>query len=362
MIRPASFLVFLALAPAVHADPAIEARERLLAAASLLEAAESAGDRVGALTDAVRAYEAGLQAMRAEQRRLMLEERHLEAALADEDGDISSLLALMQNATAQTETQSLLHPGTAVDSIRAGTLASALTPQLFSRAAELEGRLSELDDLQVLIAAAEASVEEGLSGVTQARRALGEALTDRTELPPRLATNTAAMEALINSAETLSALADSLVSAESVFQTTAPAPWQPPFAGLIVADFSPEAGRTGWAVATAPEALLTSPTDVTVRFSTEFPDRDTVVILEADGQLLVLMAGLSRSFVTRGQVLRAGDPVGLAGQGQSAAQDNLNDSGANDSLSRDETVYIELRQGGIPVDPATRLTLEQEQG
>jgi hypothetical protein len=45
-----------------------------------------------------------------------------------------------------------------------------------------------------------------------------------------------------------------------------------------------------------------------------------------------------------------------------AAQDNLNVSGPDVSLNSDETLYIEVRQGGAPVDPATLLTLEQEQG
>ena len=98
MIR-AAILALALTAGAAAADPALDARERLLAAAALVEAAESARDRVDALTDAVRAYDAGLSAMRTELRRLTLEARALSESLADEDGDISSLLALMQNAT-----------------------------------------------------------------------------------------------------------------------------------------------------------------------------------------------------------------------------------------------------------------------
>lgn len=362
MIRRLCLVVALCLGSGVVADTARDARERLLAAAGLLAAAETAGDRVDALTDAVRAYEAGLQAMRGELRRLTLEERRLAAALADEDGDISALLALMQSASEQAETESLLYPGSAVDTIRAGTLASALTPQLYARATELETRLTALEEVRVLIEAAKASMVEGLSGVQQARVALGEALTERRELPPRLATNEAAMEALINSAETLSALADSLVPDHSVPEGELSTAWLPPVRGAILAGFAPEDNRPGWSVSTASQALLTSPTDATVRFSGEFPGRGNVVILEADGRALVLFAGLSTSFVTLGEVLAAGDPVGLAGRGQSAAQDNLNAEQPPVSLAAKETVYIELRQGGVPVDPATRLTLQQEQG
>ncbi|MEO1536676.1 MAG: peptidoglycan DD-metalloendopeptidase family protein [Pseudomonadota bacterium] len=356
------FLLALGVAGRAVADTADEARAKLLEATELVASAETARDRVDALTDAVRAYEAGLQAMRGEVRRLTLAERELEAALAQEQGDISTLLALMQNATEQTETQSLLHPGSAVDTIRAGTLASALVPNLYAQASELEDRLAALEDVRAVIEAAEASVAEGLDGVRKARIAMGDALRDRTELPPRLATNAAAMEALVNSAETLAALADSLMTEDAATEGASGTGWQPPVAGEIIGGFAPDAGRTGWSVSTAPRALLTSPMDANVRFSGEFPGWGTVVILETEGASLLMMAGLSSSYVALGQVVGAGAPLGLAGAGQSAAQDNLNVRGGDVSLFDDETVYIELRQGGVPVDPATRLMLEQEQG
>lgn len=362
MIRALALAAALTLGTHVSANPAKEARTQLLAAADLLADAGNARDRVDALTEAVRAYEAGLQVLRSELRRLSLEERALRAALADEDQDLATILAVMQNATQQVKRQSLVHPGSAVDTIRAGTLASALLPELSARAARLEGQLTELSELRALIEAVETSVGEGLAGVQEARIALGTALRERRDLPPRLATNDAAMEALVNSAETVSALADSLASGAGAVAPTGLSAWQPPVRGSILAGFNPNENRPGWSISTEPGALLLSPTGVTVRFSDIFPDRGTVVILETDRNLLILLAGLSTSFVAQGEVLAAGDPVGLAGQGQSAAQDKLNAEEAAVSLFAEETVYIELRQGGAPIDPATHLTLEQEQG
>jgi septal ring factor EnvC (AmiA/AmiB activator) len=360
MKRLAVLALALSLAGAVPADTALDARERLMAAAGLLDASKTAGDRVAALTDAVLAYETGLSALRSELRRLALRERELTAELADEDGDITTLLAMMQNATAQAETQSLLHPGSAVDTIRAGTLARVLVPALYDSAAQLEGQLGELSELRILIEAAERSMSEGLQGVQEARTALGQALTDREDLPPRLATNEAAMEALVNSADTLSGLADSLLADGGL--DAPPQRWRLPVAEAILIDTRDGDRRPGWALATEPRALLTSPADVTVRYSGEFPENGTVVILEGDSRQLAVLAGLSASFVSRGQVLAAGDPVGFAGGGQLAAQDKLNARGADATLFIDETLYIEIRQGGTPVDPATVLTLEQEQG
>lgn len=352
--------ILFCFSTSVSADPTIEARERLLAAAGLLEASQNAGDRVSALTDAVLAYETGLSALRSEVRRLTLRERDLTTALADEDGDITTLLAMMQNATAQAETQSLLHPGSAVDTIRAGSLARVLVPALYDNAAQLEAQLVELTEVRVLIEGAERTLSDGLSGVQAARTALGQALTDREDLPPRLATNDAAMEALVNSADTISGLADILLPGGE--QVSAPTAWRMPVAAAERIGEGATERRPGWTLATEPRALLTSPADVTVRFSGEFPGNGTVVILEGDNRQLALLAGLSTSFVVQGQVLAAGEPVGFAGDGQLAAQDNLNARGAEASLFSDETLYIEIRQGGAPVDPATVLTLEQEQG
>ncbi|MEM7719421.1 MAG: peptidoglycan DD-metalloendopeptidase family protein [Pseudomonadota bacterium] len=352
----------LCLAASSLADTASEARQRLLAAAGILEAAETARDRVDALTDAIQAYEVGLAAMRAELRRLTLQERELLADLADEDGAIGNLLALMQNATEQTETQSLLHPGSAVDTIRAGNLASLLIPSLQARAERLQSQLATLDEVQAVLKTAEASMAEGLAGVEQARAALGAALTERTDLPPRLATNIAAMTALVNSAETLSVLADSLLSEDRRSDAPSDAAWVLPLTGRILTGFSEKSGHPGWSVSTFPRALLASPRDATIRFSGGFPGRGDVIILEADGPTLVVLAGLSTRFVEVGQVVAAGDPLGLVGRGQSAAQDNLNVSGGDVSLNSNVTLYIEIRQDGAPVDPGTLLTLKQEQG
>ncbi len=345
-----------------HAQSGEDAREKLLSAADQLALAENAGDRVRALTSAVRAYEAGLSSIRSELRRLTLRERELSERLSAEDADISTLLALMQNATSQAETQSLLHPGSAVDTIRAGTLASVLVPTLYARAGELEDSILELEAVRRVIAEAETTLSEGLEGVRKARVALGDALTARADLPPRLATNDAAMEALLNSADTLHGLADSLFSENSASGPEENPVWLSPVAGRVLTPLGDPIGRPGWRVSTAPRALITAPANASVRFSGDFPGHGTVAILEADGGYLILFAGLSASFVTLGQVLEVGAPLGFAGPSDTGAQDKLNANQRESSLLSDETLYIEVRQEGAPVDPATVLTLEQEQG
>jgi septal ring factor EnvC (AmiA/AmiB activator) len=171
------------------------------------------------------------------------------------------------------------------------------------------------------------------------------------------------MQALINSADTLSALADSLLSQDSAASNGEAREWLPPVAGRVLQPFGTGAGdHPGWSIATESRAIVTTPADASVRFSDVIPRSGRVVILEADGGRLIIISGLSDSFVRLGDVLEAGAPVGFAGLGQKAAQDNLNASEAASSLVHEETLYIEIRQAGAPLDPATLLKLEQEQG
>lgn len=355
------FAVAIATAPA-SSQGELEARDRLLAAAGLLEAANSASDRIAALTEAVLAYESGLSAMRSKLRNLTLRERELMSALSVEDADGASLLAMMQTATKRAQTQSLLHPGSAIDTIRAGALASTALSALQERASVLSEKLAELNEVQNLISGAEAVLSDALQDLQDARERLADALTQRENLPPRLATDEAAMDALVNSAETLSALADSLFSGGQPDFSYSEQDWIEPVQGRLRASYAPSAGRFGWSIKTESEALIVAPAPSSVRFSRALPGSGEVVILETSEDTLILMAGLSASFVEAGQVLSRGDPLGFSAKVKMSEQDKLNANSPQSSLVDDETVYIEIRQGGASVNPATFFQIEREQG
>lgn len=341
-----------------------EASDLLLKAGEQLGAAETSSDRIAALTATVRAYETGLSAMREGMRRAALQERALTEKLAAEDGDIATLLALLQTASRQTESRALMHPGSAIETIRAGTLASMLVPALHQQAALLDDDLTELAELIDVQKAGFALLDEAREGVRTARLALAEAISARTDLPPRLATDDAAMQALINSADTLSAFADSLIP-EITAATDGPGkPWPLPVKGELLLGFNEAdaAGqrRPGWVIATQSEALVTAPSDATIRFSGEIPGQGTVAILEPKGGSLMILAGIGKSFVRRGQIVAKNEPIGFMGGKGSPAQEKLNENSDKSSLFGAETLYMEIRDGRAPVDPADLLTLVQE--
>ena len=362
------WIIVAALALATPAqtstDLARDASNLLMAAADQLVDAKRARDRISALTSTIRAYETGLSALRQGLRETELRERALVAKLAAEDRDIASLLVVMQMASQQAQNRILLHPGSARETLRAGNLAALLTPALHERADDLEADLSELADLDRVQRAGFELLEESLVGVRSARTALADALSQRSDLPPRLATDEAAMEALLNSAETLSLFADSLSSAETSATDVPGRPWSLPVKGELTAGFNERDGRgrqrPGWVISADAEALVTAPSNATVRFSGEIPDQGVVAVLEADGGALLILSGLEQSLVQRDQIIAKNEPIGFLGRSTKASQENLNDNQGAISLSMTKELYMEIRQGRAPVDPADLVTLVQE--
>ncbi len=368
IIRALLLLIFVWPASSLaEDDPSALAREAsgMLAEAALsLDAAEGAHDRISALTQTVRAYEAGLSAMREGLRRAALEERAKRAALQGKEQELARILAAIQNIERTRATgASLLHPEGPLSTIRAGMLAGDLVPALNARAQVLADEVAELAIIVALQRAGEMLLEKGLESIRTARLALTDAVSKRVNLPGAVATDDAAMQALINSAETLSAFADNLVTT-SPWKGTIEENWVMPVLGRVLRDFdeADAAGvrRPGWLVATRPGSLIVSPSDATVRFAGALPGFEVVAILEPRAGELLILAGAGALFVQRGQIVSEGEPVGFMGGDPDAAQEKLIETTVGSSQLGTETLYIELRQGKDAIDPATRFDPETQ--
>ena len=361
-------IAFIALAGLARAGDeagrlAIEASEALGRAAEALADAEGASDRIAALTDTIRAYEAGLAAMREGLRQAALSERDVSARLVGQDAELGELLALLQKVTRAGQARSALHPGGAVQTVRAGILGAALVPALEERSDALERDLQDIVALRTVQEAGIKTLSSGLEQVRDARFQLSKAISERTDLPQPAATDEAAMEALINSAETLSGFADSLVTSGDA-GSGEDRGWSMPVAGDIIRTFdeADEAGvrRPGWLIGTVAEALVTAPADATVRFADSMPSNGPVIILETSPGRLVILTGQATNFVRRTQIVSEGEPIALMGGREASAQENLIETSLLGGQPRDETLYIEIRQGQAPVDPAAFLRPSQE--
>ena len=243
-------------------------------------------------------------------------------------------------------------------------IVSDITPAIRARAEELRAQLEEVALLRALQESAAETLQQGLSEVQQARTALSQAISNRSDLPQRFLADPARMQALIDSAETLDGFASGLAGMET--GATAPDPVRDfsaargslpmPVQGTILRRYNEAdaAGirRPGLLIATRPLALVTNPWPATLRYRGPLLDYANVMILEPDAGTLLILAGLDRVFGEVGQVLPAGEPLGLMG-GASPDADRFFQNAVNGAGSeQSETLYMELRMGEKPVDPA----------
>ncbi|MEO0390727.1 MAG: peptidoglycan DD-metalloendopeptidase family protein [Pseudomonadota bacterium] len=355
-------LILAVLWPAcAAATPAQEARAalvQLVDAAKLLEAADGARDRIRALTATVQAFETGLGAVRDGLRAAALREAQLSRQLAARDAEIASLLGVLQAMGDTSAPTQLLHPAGPTGAARAGMILADLTPILNSRAIRLRSDLDEVRALRALQEEAADQLGLGLSAVQTARLELSQAMAERTDLPRRFVEDPVRTAILIASAENLDAFTRGLqeIQANTVAAPTLdpPAIGALPFParGLILRQAGqPDAAgitRPGLLLATRPGALVTAPTAATVRYQGPLLDFGQVVILEPASDLLMILAGLGDVYVTTGEIVASGAPLGLMGGLQ---PETLSTAGEGAGTSRSETLYIEVRQNNDPQDP-----------
>jgi len=348
-------------------DPAAAARaasEQLQKAALALQGAVDARDRVKALTDTVRAYEAGLEAMRDGLRRAAIREAQLSRRLQAREGDIAQLMGVLLTIETSPPPVLMLHPQGPVGSARSAMILAEVTPELNTQAQILRQDLEEVQTLRVLQQSAAKTLEQGLSGVQQARAELSQAIADRTDLPRRFTADPIRTAILISSTETLDGFASGLseMSDKPIAESDSDISDQKgdlpmPVQGVILHKAgTPDAAgikRPGIVVGTRPRALVTSPAAATIRYRGPLLDLGNVVILEPQPDMLIILSGLAEVYGEAGQVIPAGTPVGLMGGAVPEIGGILSLSGDGSGAERSETLYIEVREGGSPVDPET---------
>ncbi|WP_179378069.1 murein hydrolase activator EnvC family protein [Jannaschia marina] len=365
MIRWLCLLLCLA-APAAAQQTAAEtaraAATQLSQAAQALERAEGARDRVEALTRVVQAYEEGLSALREGLRQVALRERALTEDLRAREDEIGRLVAALQTIERAPAPLLLLHPSGALGTARSSMMLGEVAPALNARAEVLRADLADLRELRILEESAADSLALGLTGVQEARVALSEAIAERTDLPPRLAEDGARIAALLGRVDTLEAFAEGLGALPPTETVDLALPLPLPVDGRLLRGFrQPDAAgiaRPGLVLATVPSAIVTTPADATVRYAGPLLDYGNVTILEPRPETLLVFAGLSEVYARQGEILRAGAPLGLMGGASPEGAENLRDSVTDGGASRPETLYIEVRQGGTPTDPATWFAIE----
>jgi septal ring factor EnvC (AmiA/AmiB activator) len=359
MIRAAALLCLLALPLRAEtvAEQAAQASAQLQEAVAALDAATEARDRVTALSQTIRAYESGLAALRGALREAALREATLTKAFDAKREGIGRLLGVLATMEANPGPLLLLHPEGAVGSARSGMILADVTPALQAEAQALKTQLQELADLRALQLSAGDVLETGLATAQAARTELSKAISDRTDLPTRFTEDPGVLKGLLDSADTLDAFASGLSPDSEAGTTFAGEKGRLPLPVLGTVLRQPgeadAAGvrRPGVTLATQPRALVTSPWPATIRYRGPLLDYGNVMILEpGDGYLLVL-AGMETLYGEVGEVIATDAPLGLMGGPRTASAEFVAGSPDGSGGRDTETLYMELRQGAVPVDP-----------
>ncbi|MCO4843056.1 MAG: peptidoglycan DD-metalloendopeptidase family protein [Yoonia sp.] len=348
-------------------EAAIAAAERLAMAGESLTAAGSARDRVKALTETVQAYEDGLVAMRAGLRRAAIRQKTVEAELAAKSGEVGRLLGVLQTMGRAPTPLLLLHPSGPTGTARGGMMVADVAPAIQDEVMVLRAQLEEVALLRGLQENAAATLQEGLDGAQAARTALSAAISDRTDLPQRFTEDPIQTALLLASTETLEGFASGLTEAfiDGVTPVDAMArkgTLQMPVQGQLLRAFNaPDAAgisRPGVIVAARPRALVTAPAAATILFRGPLLEYGNVIILEPAADVLFVIAGLADVFGETGQVIPEGSPIGLLGGEVPSANAILTESGANSGSVASQTLYLEVREGQSPINPADWFVLD----
>lgn len=349
---------------------AMQAADELRASIDALDAARSEQDRVKALTRTISAYEVGLTALRDGLRRAAIRENEIKKGFDAKREELGGLLAVMSTMQQSDGPLLLLHPSGPEGSARSGMVLSSVAPALQDEAQSLGKQLEEIATLRKLQENAREVLERGMVSVTKARTALSEAISERDKLPRRYISEPEELRQLVESADTLEGFASGLSGLENDIGppmldfASAKGTLKLPVIGSLLRgyDETDAAGikRPGLVIATEPGALVTTPWPATVRYRGPLLDYGNVMVLEpAEGYLLVL-AGLGTVYGEVGDVLQKGAPIGLMGGIQPGAKEFgkefVQAAADGAGADRSETLYLELRQGGTPMDPTPWFT------
>lgn len=367
------FLAAWASSAQAQSDPATTAKraiQMLGNAAQQLEQAQKSSDRVAALTETIRAFEEGMAALREGLRRVAIRERSISLVFDAKQEQLSQLLGVLQTIGRSPTPLLMIHPSGPIGTARSGMILSDVTPALQQEAQALKAQLEELSQLRAVQASAATGLASALDNMQTARAALAQAIANRTDLPARTATDTAQMAALLDSADTLQGFADGLAGLGTTINN--PADFEgakgtlplPVARATLLQDFNqPNAAgqtRPGLTFAVDSQSLVTAPWPGTIRYAGPLLDQGQVVILEPGKGYLLILGGLSQTFETNGQIVDKGAPLGLMGENGVTTDGFLIDALKGAGGNRQESLYIELRQGSAPTNPADWFVVNRE--
>ncbi len=353
MIRAALFLLILAWPALAKEGALVAAGDALARAEAALAAAEDAEDRRAAISEAVRAYEEGRLALRDAMVATAAEQRRKARLLREGNKDLGSVLAALQQISKRSEPLFILGTAAPEDVVLAGILLDHVSDRAAAEMRALREELAELAALKAQAREIDGQVKASSKALETAIGALSE-----ESIPADLTAD------IGQDAANLSALAIALdgvpapLAGGGAPDTKLPVP----VLGRITRSFNEPntagARRPGTFIAASPAYLVNTPLSATVRFAGVLDSYGRVVIVEPDPGVLFVFAGLGDVLVQAGTEVIAGTGLGFL---PGVHEEFLIGDAQRDSDLRQQSLYIEVRVNGTPVDPALWFAYENEE-
>jgi murein hydrolase activator len=247
------------------------------------------------------------------------------------------LLSALQIYTRNPPPAIFISTRRANDAVVAAILMREITPELQKRTQALAAQNAELVRLRRQAALQNESLFVAESDVSR----------QRSEIEALISQKLALEDQLLTEADRLEARAEELKTRENRMRGELPLRGllgvtredtnrlQQPIVGEKVSDFGN--GERGMRFSAQPGAQVTAPVEGEVEFAGPVESYGQVVIINAGNNYHVVLTGIGRIFVDKGQTIRRREPIGR--------MPNLSE--------RKVTLYMELRQGETPINPHT---------
>ncbi|MGN6363996.1 murein hydrolase activator EnvC family protein [Asticcacaulis taihuensis] len=237
-------------------------------------------------------------------------------------------------------------PRTANDAVLAAIIMRAITPELKKRTESLVRQNSQLVNLRRQAALQNEAIFISESEVSEQRTEIERLIQQKMDLEDQL----------LNQADQMDARAAELKARENRLTGDLPLKFfgspaidnthlQPPVVGDITMNFGQTDGKApasrGVSYAALPGSQVTAPAEGEVEYAGPLDSYGQVVVLSIGHDYRVVVTGIGRIYVQQGQTVGRHEPLGR--------MPNLSD--------KKTLLYMELRKGETPVNPATPLQL-----